>query len=94
MPGGLRLAISRAPQRPVYVALIEGLAHVSTLGDVALRMSGTSARITVDGPFTVPADPEQHGEFVVSLRERLLALLAEHQGESSPTERADAGLSA
>jgi 1-acyl-sn-glycerol-3-phosphate acyltransferase len=93
MTGGLRLVFARAPQRPVYLALIEGLAHVRTFADVALRMSGTHARITIDGPFDIPADPSQHDVFIASLHERLLALLAEHRGGSPEMEPADASVS-
>ena len=94
MTGALRLAFSRAPQRPVYVALIEGLADVRTFADLALRLSGTRAHITVDGPFTVPADPEQHAAFITDLRNRLLAILADHRGDAPAPETVDAGLSA
>lgn len=94
MTGGLRLAFTHAPRHPVYVALIEGLAHVRTFADVALRLGGTRARVTVAGPFAIPSDPAAHDAFIASLRDRLLEILAGHENGTSAAEPADAGLSA
>jgi 1-acyl-sn-glycerol-3-phosphate acyltransferase len=94
MKGGLRMSLARAPQRPVYVALIEGLAHVRTFGDLALRLAGTRGRVTVEGPFAIPADPDQHEAFIATLRGRMLGMLAAHRGDAPDPEPADAGLTA
>jgi 1-acyl-sn-glycerol-3-phosphate acyltransferase len=84
MTGGLRMAFAHAPGHPVYLALLEGLAHARTFADLALRIAGTRARVTVLGPFAVPADAAEHDAFIAMLRERLVETLAAHR-ESAPS---------
>jgi len=83
--GGLRLAFAHAPEHPVYTILVEGFASIRTLADVSLRVAGTRARATVMGPFTIPRDPDQHNDFIASLRQRMVDHLAERAPEAGTT---------
>jgi len=92
--GGLRLAFAHAPEHPVYLVLVEGFASIRTLADVSLRVAGTRARATVIGPFTIPRDPDQHNDFIASLRQRMvdqLAARAAAAGTATTDERSPAG---
>jgi len=91
--GGLRLAFAHAPEHPVYAVLVEGFASIRTLADVCLRVAGTRARATVMGPFTIPRDPDQHNDFIASLRQRMvdhLAARAATAGTATRDERSPA----
>ena len=81
--GGLRLAFAHAPEHPVYTILVEGFASIRTLADVSLRVAGTRARATVMGPFTIPRDPDQHNDFIASLRQRMVDRIAAQRAASS-----------
>jgi 1-acyl-sn-glycerol-3-phosphate acyltransferase len=91
MTGGLRLAFQHAPHHPVYLALVQGFAHVRTFADLALRIAGTRARVTVLGPFAIPTDPATHADFIASLRERLLETLAAQRRAAGEPETHVAG---
>jgi 1-acyl-sn-glycerol-3-phosphate acyltransferase len=76
MSAGFELIMRRAPERPVYVVAIDGLAALRTFADIALRLAGTRARVAIRGPFAVPADPAARAAFVPRMREEMLAAFA------------------
>jgi 1-acyl-sn-glycerol-3-phosphate acyltransferase len=76
MSAGFELIMRRAPERPVYVVAIDGLASLRTFADIALRLAGTRARVAVRGPFTVPAEPAAREAFLPCMREEMLAAFA------------------
>ena len=75
MSQGLRLLFRRAPQRPVYLAVIDGLWPLRGLKDIALRLAGRTARVEIQGPYPIPPDPHDHETFVTSLRAEMVAML-------------------
>lgn len=76
MPGGLQIALSRAPQ-PVYCVVGDGMWQIRTLKDTLLRVAGCRVRVRILGPFTPPADGDAIPAFVESLHARMAATLAE-----------------
>ena len=77
MPAGLRQVFKHAPHRPVYLVVAEGLGHLGSIAETALRIAGTTARVTVLGPYTIPAGAGRVGPFIESLRERMIGARAE-----------------
>jgi 1-acyl-sn-glycerol-3-phosphate acyltransferase len=75
MTPGLRLVFRRAPQRPVYLVVIDGLWRLATFVDIALRLAGHTARVEVRGPYAIPPDPRDHEAFIASLRAEMSAVL-------------------
>jgi 1-acyl-sn-glycerol-3-phosphate acyltransferase len=72
---GLRFVLRRA-RRPVYCAVVDGIAHTRTVAAAALRIADTTARVVILGPFAPPADGDLDA-FIESLRDRMAATLAE-----------------
>jgi 1-acyl-sn-glycerol-3-phosphate acyltransferase len=87
MKPGLRLFLSRARERPVYIAVVDGLGHLRTFADTALRLSGTTGRVRVLGPYNTPPNDVELDGFIDSLRQRMVETLAELRrtaAEASP----------
>jgi hypothetical protein len=72
---GLRFVLSRA-KRPVYCAVVDGIAHTRTVKAAALSIADTSARVVILGPFAPPSEVDAEA-FVESLRDRMVATLAQ-----------------
>jgi 1-acyl-sn-glycerol-3-phosphate acyltransferase len=83
MPAGLGLVLSRARQRPVYMAVVDGLWHLRSFTDTALRIAGTRVRVTIRGPYTIPSDRAEIDKFIQELRETMVETL--NSGRSAPT---------
>lgn len=64
---------------PVYLVLNEGTWQVRRLVDLLFRVHRIDAVSEVIGPFDPPADPEAIESFLVDLRRRLVARLAERR---------------
>lgn len=75
MTQGLRLVFRRARARPVYLAVVDGLSRLRGLADLALRVPGPPAHVAIQGPYTIPADPHDHGTFIELLRSEMVAML-------------------
>jgi len=84
MTSGLRIILPRVAGRPVYAVVVDGWWRLRTLGDVARRLAGTSARAVVLGPFTAPADPAAHDGFVRELRARMVEALGRMRAAPPP----------
>lgn len=76
MKPGLKLILSRA-RRPVYCIVADGIWHVRTLADAALRFAGTSIHVIIVGPFVPPQQPSELDAFIDTLHERMEAALTE-----------------
>lgn len=83
MKPGLSLMLRHARQRPVYVVVADGLGHVRTFRDMALRLSGSTARIAVLGPYNTPAEDVELDPFIDGLRSRMIEGLAELRTSSA-----------
>ncbi|MGH7721003.1 MAG: lysophospholipid acyltransferase family protein [Gemmatimonadaceae bacterium] len=76
MKPGLRLILSRA-RRPVYVIVADGIWHVRTFIDAALRFVGTSIDVIILGPFTPPSNAAELDAFIDTLHRHMEAALVE-----------------
>ncbi|HET7585356.1 MAG TPA: 1-acyl-sn-glycerol-3-phosphate acyltransferase [Gemmatimonadaceae bacterium] len=76
MSSGLKLILSRA-HRPVYCIVADGMVHMRTMADVALRFAGTRIGVIILGPFTPPerGTPATLDAFVEDLRTHMTAAL-------------------
>jgi 1-acyl-sn-glycerol-3-phosphate acyltransferase len=70
---GLRFVLKRA-RRPVYCAVVDGVAHTRTVKAAALHIADTAVRVVILGPFAPPADADVDA-FIESLRDRMAATL-------------------
>lgn len=77
MTSGLKLVFRRAGRAPIYVIVVDGLWRLRDLSDIALRVSGTRAKVVVRGPFQVPAEDREHEAFILGLRAEMEAALRE-----------------
>jgi 1-acyl-sn-glycerol-3-phosphate acyltransferase len=68
---------------PVYLALTDGLWRVRRFSDLLFRVHLIDAITEVMGPFYPPSDPDTLNAFVLGLRERLVARLAERRQEAN-----------
>src|SRR5262249_1065407 len=75
MTQGLRLVFRRAHERPVYLAVVDGLWRLRGFSDIVFRTAGTTARVAIQGPYAIPADPHDHESFIDSLRGEMVAML-------------------
>lgn len=75
MTSGLRLVLRKA-RRPVYAVVTDGITQSRTVADALTNIAGTRVAAVVLGPFDPPPAREIDG-FVVALRERMIAALAE-----------------
>ncbi len=75
MTQGLALLFRRAPQRPVYLVVLDGLWPLRTFTDIALRVAGQTGRVAVRGPYAIPSDRRGQAAFITSLRAEMLAML-------------------
>ncbi len=76
MTSGLRRILGGVRQRPVYLAVVDGYWHLRTIGDAAFRLAGTSARVSILGPYTIPPAPGDIDRFIGFLRGRMIEALA------------------
>ena len=83
VPGGLRLVFQNAGGRPVYVVVMDGLWHLRTFTETARSLSGSTARVRILGPYTIPPDPGEWDDFIASLRRRMVQTL-EHLRSPDP----------
>jgi 1-acyl-sn-glycerol-3-phosphate acyltransferase len=75
MTAGLRAVLPRA-ERPVYLIVVDGLAHSRTMAESLLNFAGSRGQVRVVGPFT--PDPKDEVKAVIEdLRSRMVATLAE-----------------
>jgi 1-acyl-sn-glycerol-3-phosphate acyltransferase len=71
---GLRLVL-RHVRRPVYCAVVDGVAHTRTAKTAALCIADTDVRVVILGPF-IPSADDIDG-FIESLRDRMATTLAQ-----------------
>jgi len=71
---GLSLVLDRAPL-PVYCIVGDGMWHIRTMADTFTNVAGTRIRVRIIGPFEPPADASDIPDFLVFLRERMIATL-------------------
>ena len=76
MKSGLKLILSRAHQ-PVYVIVADGIWHVRTFADAALRFAGTAIHVIIVGPFAPPRQPSELDAFLDTLHERMQSAMNE-----------------
>jgi 1-acyl-sn-glycerol-3-phosphate acyltransferase len=89
MTRGLRLVLSRAPL-PVYCIVGDGMSQARTLMDSLAGLAGARVRVRIIGPFQPPQEAAEMGRFIESLRERMIATLADMRAGSPPVVRAAA----
>ena len=75
MSSGLRLVFRNAPERPVYLLIVDGLWQLRTSAETARRLAGTTARVRIVGPYTIPPDPGEWNVFADSLRRNMIQVL-------------------
>ena len=93
MKPGLRLFLSRARERPVYVAVVDGLGHLRTFADTALRVAGSIGRVQVRGPYNTPPEDVELDGFIDSLRDQMVGILAElRRGDPELAARDSGGI--
>lgn len=72
MKAGLELILRRARNRPVYLVVVEGLTHIRSLFDTTRGLAGTTARVSVRGPYNTPAENVDLDEHLDQLRDRMI----------------------
>ena len=80
-PGGV-LSVLEERATPVYLVLNDGAWRVARLSDLLFRVHLIDAYSEVLGPFDPPGDPAERPAFVSMLRDRLVARLEQHRGET------------
>jgi 1-acyl-sn-glycerol-3-phosphate acyltransferase len=75
MPGGLRLVFENARPCPVYVVVLDGLWHLRSFSETARGLAGSTARVRILGPYTIPPDPGEWDDFIASLRLKMIQAL-------------------
>lgn len=86
MTAGLKLVLSRTRGRPLYLAVVDGLWPLRTFAETAQRLADTHAHVIVRGPYAIPAQDAELDGFIDSLRERIIAILAQHRASASETQ--------
>lgn len=88
MRNGLRLVLDRA-KRPVYCIVVDGVTQARTFADAMTRFSGMTVHLRVLGPFAPPDGPDAIDPFIDTLRDRMVATLAQLRAASDePTRHA------
>ncbi len=72
MKAGLKLILRRARHRPVYLVVVEGLTQIRSLIDATRGVAGTTARVSVRGPYNTPAEDVDLDAFMDELRDRMI----------------------
>lgn len=72
MKAGLKLILRRARNRPVYLVVVEGLTHIRSLLDATQGVAGTTARVSVRGPYNTPAEDVDLDAYLDDLRDRMI----------------------
>ncbi|MBI3539278.1 MAG: 1-acyl-sn-glycerol-3-phosphate acyltransferase, partial [Candidatus Eisenbacteria bacterium] len=72
---GLRLAFQNAPQVPVYLVIVDGLWQLRTFAETARSLAGTTARVRIVGPYTIPPDSGEWDGFVEELERNMILAL-------------------
>jgi 1-acyl-sn-glycerol-3-phosphate acyltransferase len=70
MPGGLQIALSRAPH-PVYCVVADGMWRIRTLADTLIRVAGSRVQVRILGPFAPPDNQADIPAFVEAMRGRM-----------------------
>jgi 1-acyl-sn-glycerol-3-phosphate acyltransferase len=83
MTPGLSLIFKRARERPVYLVVADGLHHLRAFKEIATQSAGTRVRVTIAGPYTIPAEDYQLAGFIESLRLRMVETLGRMRTDSS-----------
>jgi 1-acyl-sn-glycerol-3-phosphate acyltransferase len=86
MPSGLRIILSRARERPVYLIVVDGFWHARTTSEALFTFAGTRGRAKVVGPFSV-GDGEIE-PFVAAMEEKMRTILVELRAEPRAELRA------
>ncbi len=84
MMQGLALLFRHAPQRPVYLAVIDGLWRLRSSRDIALRLAGQTGHVAIRGPYAIPPDRRDHEAFIASMRAEMLAMLEGLRAPGAP----------
>lgn len=87
MPSGLRIILSRARERPVYLIVVDGFWHARTTSEALFTFAGTRGKVKVVGPFSV-GDGEIE-PFAAAMEEKMRAVLAEFRAELRAAPAAD-----
>lgn len=96
MRNGLRIFLSRV-ERPVYCVVARGMVNARTFADGLANFANLDIRVRISGPIAPPSpgsDDDTVDAFIDSLRERMLDMLAELDGETAPGNRSVASAGA
>jgi 1-acyl-sn-glycerol-3-phosphate acyltransferase len=77
-PAGTVAALAERPL-PVYIVLNDGVFRVARFKELLFRVYEIDAWTEAIGPFTPPADPDEHVAFLGMLRETLVQRLEQHR---------------
>src|SRR5262249_46383053 len=75
MTGRLRLILRRTSNRPLYLFVADGLWGLARFSDIATAMGDRDVRVSVEGPFAIPADDREHPAFIEAMRGEMIAML-------------------
>lgn len=89
MKPGLRLIFSRAADRPVYAVVCDGLGHLRSFTEIAFGVAGSTVRVTIMGPYNIPAGDVEQDRFIDHLRERMVEALAQLRRSPGGPHRPD-----
>ena len=85
MRNGLRIVLSRA-ERPVYCVAVRGMVNARTFADGLANFADLDVRVKISAPIAPPppgSDNRELDAFIESLRERMLGMCAELDGEAA-----------
>ena len=85
MRNGLRIVLSRA-ERPVYCVAVRGMVNARTFADGLANFADLDVRLKISAPIAPPppgSDDSELDAFIESLRERMLGMLIELDGEAT-----------
>ena len=80
MPGGLSTALAKA-RKPVYCVVGDGMWQVRTIADGLVGLAGVDVTVRISGPVAPPEREEEIPQFIASLRDRMVASLADLRAE-------------
>ena len=85
MRNGLRIVLSRA-ERPVYCVAVRGMVNARTFADGLANFADLDVRVKISAAIAPPprgSDDRELDAFIESLRERMLGMFAELDGEAA-----------
>lgn len=85
---GLRLVFQTAPERPVYLAIVDGLWQLRTFAETARSLAGTTARVRIVGPYTIPPDSGEWEAFAETLQRHMTQVLDQLRSPETASEEA------